>query len=415
MGSTIAGVQAAVDLEPAVAAGDDPRQFAAVLSAVYDAAMAGDKPPARPRQVISDSWNRARTAGVDPDHGSSADGLATAALDEQRRRSGLQSVVGGLAGSLDAVIDGGNILVIADADGHVLWRSGTPRVLGLADRLGFIEGACWAEGAVGTNAIGTALESGRAVQVFSAEHFVRTHHSWTCTGAPIRSPRTGTVLGVVDVSGPAATIHPTTLALVDAVARLAESQLREAHRAALDQLRAVAAPILARAGGPAVAVDNDGWVAAVAAVPPRARLTIRRRLVPGRVWLHDLGECDAEPLPGGWLIRPIGGTDADTTTLVEIGADDVGVLIRVSGAAGTWTHRPSPRHAQILGLLARHRSGLSAAALSVHLFGVADRTITVRAEISRLRKHLGGLIGANPYRFADGVEVRFGVGGHPVA
>ncbi|MET9203255.1 transcriptional regulator, partial [Gordonia sp. NPDC003585] len=34
-----------------------------------------------------------------------------------------------------------------------------------------------------------------------------------------------------------------------------------------------------------------------------------------------------------------------------------------------------------------------------------DRVVTVRAEISRLRKHLGGLIAANPYRFADGVRV----------
>ena len=43
--------------------------------------------------------------------------------------------------------------------------------------------------------------------------------------------------------------------------------------------------------------------------------------------------------------------------------------------------------------------------MSRHLFGTDDRTITVRAEISRLRKSLGGLIVGNPYRFADGVNV----------
>lgn len=68
--------------------------------------------------------------------------------------------------------------------------------------------------------------------------------------------------------------------------------------------------------------------------------------------------------------------------------------------------QPSPRHAEILALLAGHRDGLSAADLSTRLFGVADRTVTVRAEISRLRKHLGGMLAANPYRFADGVTVR---------
>jgi hypothetical protein len=396
-------------LEPAVAAGDDPRQFAAVLHAVYDAAMAGDKPPARPRQVISDSWDRVLDAGVDPDHGSLRNRIGTAEVAARRSESGLHAVLDELTRGLDAVIaDGDNILVVADAHGHVLWRSGANRVLHRADRLGFVEGACWAEDAVGTNAIGTALQSGRAVQVFSAEHFVRTHHTWTCAGAPIRNPRTGSVLGVVDVSGPAATIHPTTLALVDTVARLAESQLRDHHRRVLDQLRSVAAPILARTAGPAIAVDTDGWVAAVESVAPRSRLTIPRQLHPGRAHLTDLGECDVEPLPGGWLIRLADATRPSRRTRVSIDSDDAGTLIRVSGAAGSWTHRPSPRHDQILRVLAAHPGGLSAAALSTSLFGVDDRTITVRAEISRLRRRFGGLLAANPYRFSDGVDVHLG-------
>lgn len=65
----------------------------------------------------------------------------------------------------------------------------------------------------------------------------------------------------------------------------------------------------------------------------------------------------------------------------------------------------SPRHAEILSHLAAHPAGVSAAQLSQHLFGTAARTVTVRAEISRLRKRLGGLLVANPYRFADGVQV----------
>ncbi|OZC34052.1 diguanylate cyclase [Gordonia polyisoprenivorans] len=395
-------------LEPAVAAGDDPRQFAAVLSAVYDAAMAGDKPPARPRQVISESWGRVLGAGVDPDHGPDAATLDVAEIEVRRNESGLHEVLDDLTFGLDAVIsDGHNILVVADAAGHVLWRSGANQVLHRADRLGFVEGACWAESSVGTNAIGTALESGRAVQVFSAEHFVRTHHTWTCAGAPIRNPRSGDVLGVVDVSGPAATIHPTTLALVDTVARLAESRLREHHRRVLDQLRAVAAPILARTEGPAMAVDRDGWVAAVGSVAPRARLSIPMGLAPGRTAVPDLGLCEIEPLPGGWLLRTVEATDPSRPTEVVIGADGTGVVVRVEGFAGSWTQRLSPRHAQILGMLAAAQpGGLRAAELSQNLFGVADRTITVRAEISRLRKHFGGLLCANPYRFADGVVVR---------
>ncbi len=400
------------DLEPAVQAGDDPREFAHVLSAVHDAAMSGGRMPARPRAVIDDSWQRLRKAGLSPDADTAVErGLDFEELEERRRQSGLIEVVDELARNLDSLIaDGDNILVIADARGHVLWRSGSSRVLSRADQLGFIEGADWAEGSVGTNAIGTALMSGKSIQVFSAEHFVRSHHSWTCTGAPIKDPRTGDVLGVVDVSGPAATIHPTTLALVHAVARLAESQLREQHHRRLDCLRAVAAPILARSPGPALAVDVDGWVAAVDAVSPRSRLLLPRGVGPGRSFFGALGECDVEALPGGWLVRVADAADASTTrvsmrTVVAASGGEC-VEVSVEGASGGWTHRCSPRHGEILTLLARHRSGVTAAQMSAHLFGVDDRTVTVRAEMSRLRKRFGGLLMAAPYRFADGVEVR---------
>ncbi|MCR8897217.1 GAF domain-containing protein [Gordonia sp. GONU] len=400
------------DLEPAVQAGDDPREFAHVLSAVHDAAMSGGRMPARPRAVIDDSWQRLRKAGLDPDADAAIERrLDVEELEERRRQSGLVEVVDELARGLDSLIaDGDNILVIADARGHVLWRSGSSRVLSRADQLGFIEGADWAESSVGTNAIGTALMSGRSIQVFSAEHFVRSHHSWTCSGAPIKDPRTGDVLGVVDVSGPAATIHPTTLALVHAVARLAESQLRERHHRRLDCLRAVAAPILARSPGPALAVDVDGWVAAVDAVSPRARLLLPRGVGPGRSFFGALGECDVEALPGGWLVRVADAVDASTTRVsmrtVTTAFGGECVAVSVEGASGGWTHRCSPRHGDILTYLARHRSGVTAAQMSMHLFGVDDRTVTVRAEMSRLRKRFGGLLVAGPYRFADGVEVR---------
>ncbi|AZG43880.1 Acetoin dehydrogenase operon transcriptional activator AcoR [Gordonia insulae] len=390
-----------------MSAGDDPRHYAQLLSAVYDAAMAGEKMPARPRSLISESWDRVLHAGVDPEADVADAGLDVGDIEARRHGSGLLAVLDDLTRGLDSVIaDGDNILVVADAGGRVLWRSGAPRVLQRADRLGFVEGADWAENSVGTNAIGTALMSGRAVQVFSAEHFVRSHHSWTCAGAPIRDPRTGTLLGAVDVSGPAATIHPTTVALVDVVAKLAESQLRDHHRRTLDRLRSVAAPMLARLRGPALAVDDDGWVAALDEVTPLTRLSLPRQVSPGRVWLHSLGECDLEPLPGGWLVRVATEQRESSGTAIDLDLSDPRrPVVAVSGIAGSWTMRPSPRHAEILALLARHPDGQSAAALSRHLFGVDDRTITVRAEISRLRKHLGGLIAANPYRFADGVIV----------
>ncbi|MET0197918.1 diguanylate cyclase [Rhodococcus sp. RS1C4] len=391
--------------EPALAAGEDPRRYAQILTAVYDATMAGGKSPARPRDVIGDSWRRLQTLGIDPEQRSVASPqIDVSDLELSRRESGLFDILDDLGRGLESVVqDGDNILVVADRHGRVLWRSGSTSVLDRADGLGFVEGASWAEDSVGTNAIGTALVSRRAVQIFSAEHYVRSHHPWTCAGAPIKDPRTGHVIGAVDVSGPANTVHPTTLALVDAIARLAESQLREHHRQNLDRLRSVAAPMLARLQAPALAVDANGWVAAVESVALRNRVLLPEDVVAGRFWLPTLGVCDFEPLPGGWLVRPTGDEASETgrTTVSLDLRHHQHVRVQIRSEVGEWTHEPTPRHAEILYLLASSREGRSAAQLAADLFGDDGRAITVRAEMSRLRKHMSGIVQTQPYRFDE--------------
>jgi len=395
--------------EPAVAVGEDPRTYARLMSAVYDATMAGDRAPARPRQVIEDSWRRLMSKGIGPDE-MPAPIVESSGLDALRGASGLVEVLDEIARGLESLVaEGENILVVADAQGRVLWRSGSTQVLGHADQLGFVEGAHWGETAVGTNAIGTALASKRAVQVFSAEHYLRSHHPWTCAGAPIRDPRTGQVIGVVDVSGPAATVHPTTVALVDAVARLAESHLREQHDRTLNRLRTVAAPILARIGSPALAVDQDGWVAAVDAMPLHNRILLPTNITdiaPGRVRLSTLGPCDIEPLPGGGLVRL--ATDDSAGQLAHVTLDlrnpDV-PLLEMAGQFTAWRQDISQRHAEILLVLATSPAGRSATELADDLYGDSSRSVTVRAEVSRLRKQFTGLLAAQPYRFASTVDL----------
>jgi GAF domain len=398
--------------EPAVAVGEDPRSYARLMSAVYDATMSGNRAPARPRSVIGDSWQRMMAKGIDPDS-HTAPVVETGALDMLRRSSGLMSVLDEISRGLESLVaEGDNILVVADAQGRVLWRSGSPAVLGNADRLGFVEGAHWGENAVGTNAIGTALASHRAVQVFFAEHYLRTHHPWTCAGAPIRDPRTGQVIGVVDVSGPAATVHPTTVALVDAVARLAESHLREQHDSTLNKLRTVAAPILARIGSPALAVDSEGWVAAVDSLPLHNRILLPDDIAQGRAWIPTLGACDVELLPGGWLLRLASpnesgdGSSNPARALLDLRSPGSPAL-EMAGQFGTWRHDISLRHAEILLALARHPQGRSAPDLSADLYGDRSRVVTVRAEVSRLRKQFAGLLAAQPYRFTVDVAVQY--------
>ncbi|UFQ18835.1 MULTISPECIES: GAF domain-containing protein [Streptomyces] len=396
----------------------DLAHAARLLKGVRDATLSGQRPRVMPRPVIGESWGRMLTGGVDPDRDVRSRLLSEEELEERRRASPLLPILPGLREALVTVADAAqHIMVVCDADGRVLWREGSSAVLRKADTLGFEPGADWSEGVVGTNGVGTPLVVRRPVQVFSAEHFVRTHHSWTCTGAPVTDPRDGTLLGVVDVSGPLRTMHPATLALVDSVAKLAEARLRERHVAALERLRAVAAPVLARLAGRALAVDVHGWTAAVTGMPAADRLRLPKALAAGRAWLPSLGTCRVEPLPGGWLLRPEDPWETPeplpaTRVVLDVSGARRWTLAMLGGARD-WTHDLSPRHAELLYLLATHRKGRTASGLAEDMFGEPERTVTVRAELSRMRRYLGPLLAHRPYRFREDVEVELVLPDHP--
>ena len=395
----------------------DSARAARVLSDVRAATLSGRRAPVAPRPVIEQSWERMLRSGVDPDHDVRAGLLSREEVQRRREETALRHVLPVLREGLLSVADvAHHIMVVADDEGRVLWREGSPSVLRKADGLGFELGADWRESVVGTNGVGTPAVVRRPVQVFAAEHFQRSQTSWTCTGAPITDPRDGRLIGVVDVSGPLETMHPATLAWVDSVAKLAEARLRELHTASLERLRAVAAPALARLAGRALVVDRDGWTAAVTGMPYTHRIALPKSPAPGRGWLAPLGPCTMEPLAGGWLLRACDDPGAPAATRITL---DLGEprrwTVTVSGGAGTWTHELSPRHAELLCLLAMDRGGRSAAGLAEDMFGDARRTVTVRAEMSRVRRYLGAHLEHRPYRFREDAEVEVLMPGDPGA
>ncbi len=367
----------------------------------------GDRPLPGASLLISESWQRSMRDGVDPERGRRPGLLSAGEIEERRRSSPLHTVLPELREGLRPVSDTDwHVMVVSDAEGRVLWRDGSRAGRQRADSIGFVEGACWAEPAVGTNAVGTALVARRPLQVASAEHFLRPHQGWTCVSSPLRDPRDGRLLGVVDVSGPAATAHPATLALVTAVGRVAEGELRARHWESIERLRSVAAPVLARVGGKAVAVDRDGWTAGVTGMAPTDRVALPEAVRPGEMWLPSLGHCTLEPLPGGWLLRVRAARTPEAAGRVVLDLTQRHCwTITVSGDSGPWEQRLTPRHAELLFVLARHREGRTAAGLAADLFGDPGRAVTVRAELTRLRRHLSGVLAHRPYRFCDEVEV----------
>ncbi|MBB5996366.1 GAF domain-containing protein [Streptomonospora salina] len=388
-------------------AGVDPRDYARLLRRVHDAVLAGDSPPARPRPVIADSWERMRRSRIDPDDARPAPVLARDDLQTLRGASPLADLLPMLRDALMPVAeDASHVMVVTDDRGRLLWRDGPVRMRRMADAMGLVEGSHWSEEAAGTNAVGTSLAVDRPLQVYSAEHYARGLHQATCSSAPVHDPRDGRALGAVNLTGPARTVHPATLALVSVVAQHAESQLRGRHHAHLERLRAVSAPLLSGIGEKALVVDSDGWTATAVHMDPPRRVLLPRRLQGGGSRLPGLGECAVEPLPGGWLLRPGAGAEPSPTEVVLDLADAAAPQVTVSGHSGTWTHRPTLRHCELLFLLSRRPQGCSAAELAGELFGDAERLVTVRAEMSRLRRRLGGVVESRPYRFGDGLRVR---------
>jgi hypothetical protein len=78
----------------------------------------------------------------------------------------------------------------------------------------------------------------------------------------------------------------------------------------------------------------------------------------------------------------------------------------VCGEGPPWRSPLTRRHAEILSLLhAAGPAGLTASRLSRALYGDDAHQVTVRAEVSRLRRVVGGLVTTGPYRISADVSL----------
>lgn len=379
--------------------------FSDQLAAAREAVLSGVESPAPPRRVVSASWRRSLAAHVDPDGGAPPLVYEHAEVTQVRAAHPLAAVLPLLRDALVSIADEAmHMMIVTDAHGHILWREGQRDVLRGAERVGLVEGTSWAEESIGTNAMGTALAAEAPVRIHSAEHLVRTYHRWTCAAAPVHDPETGAVIGAVDVTGPARTFHPTTLALVVAAAGLAEGFLRTQLAVRDELLLSRNLPhliglrdepgALLSPNGRVLAAQPLGWL------PPRIDLPAAG----GRVLLAEGDEGLLEPLAEGWLLRlPRGrGRERPALALSFLGAT------RPAAFLDGRPVRLSLRHAELLTVLALHPEGRSAEELAAALYGDAGKAVTVRAEMHRLRSVVGaGVLRTQPYRLAALVDADF--------
>jgi signal transduction histidine kinase len=186
------------------------------------------------RPDVLDSWRRSQALGVQPDrfdlpfvrepNGDSP--LAAAAAPVLRR------IAADLAAQSVSAI-------VTSADGVVLERvAADVTIMNALDTVQLAPGYSYAEEFVGTNGIGTALETGQPTFIRGDEHYVGTLGRLACAGTPIRDPITRNVVGVLDLTCWAGQSDPLLFALANSAGGQIEDRMRalshESETALLD-------------------------------------------------------------------------------------------------------------------------------------------------------------------------------------
>src|SRR5690349_21929219 len=92
-------------------------------------------------------------------------------------------------------------VILTDAHGVALSRLTADHDLERhLDSVQLAPGFSYAEEFVGTNGIGTALESGQAVHVFGHEHYAEHLEDLACAAVPIRHPISGKAVGAINLT-----------------------------------------------------------------------------------------------------------------------------------------------------------------------------------------------------------------------
>lgn len=297
--------------------------------------------------LIQESWRRSAQLRANPDNPEAPLAMDREELEEYRRQHPLAAIMPVIHKLLVLPShDSGMLVAVGDEVGRLLWVEGDAALRRRAEGMMFVPGADWSEATVGTSAPGTALALGRGIQISGAEHYKRSVHPWSCTAVPFHDPDSGALLGVVDITGTESAVAPHTLSLVEATVAAAQAHLR------VERLQLAAA-------------DQS---------PPS-----RRR--------------NSGP-------KTAGGPGANSlyrNSLQLLGRDQA--LLSIDGR----TVALSARHSEILALLSTHPAGLNAEELCSLLYTGDASTMTLRAEMVRLRKVLqqlnpGAVPQSRPYR-----------------
>src|SRR5580692_2335376 len=317
------------------------------------------------REPIFQSWLRSRRSQVQ------ADRIDLKYLHEPDPETTLARTADPVLRHLHEQLDGQPIsIILTDAAGMVLTRMTADHDLERhLDGVKLAPGFSYAEERVGTNGIGTALESGGPAHVFGHEHYAEHLEGFGCAGVPIHDPVSGKTVGVIDLTCWRKNADPLLVSLVKSTAdQITQAMLAAGSRRDLHLLQEYVRACR-RTGGVVLALGND-----VVMLNDHARQV----LDPGdqSALIGHATEALARPSPGAVTVDLPSGVVARMFCRRISGdgpfADGV-VHVKLAAAALVAPETPAPRAAMYLpGLVGSGVLWLRACREAETLYDAAD-------------------------------------------
>jgi len=182
---------------------------------------------AQHQKLVRESWGRCREFGLQHDAKPELQKLQLADTNIllEKQRSLIQTTDHAVLPYYDNILNNSPCLILlADSRGHVLNSWGERRFLSNEQSEWFAAGANWRELSTGTNAIGTALAAGEAVQIQRDEHFLKRHRYMIGSASPIYNAH-NELLGVLDISSDTYMPQAHTLGMVRLMSQSIENRL----------------------------------------------------------------------------------------------------------------------------------------------------------------------------------------------
>lgn len=178
--------------------------------------------------IISMSHKRSKDYGVDRERKFSRKMLSSEELEKRLNDS--RELIGIAVPYIEmiksSIDDKDFIIVLTDDKGCILYVTGDENIVQEFKKLNLIIGAYMDEKSIGTNAMGTAIEEDKPVQITAEEHYIEAFQTLTCSAAPIHNA-SGSIIGTLNLTGASSKKHPHTLGMVMIGVKAIENEIHK--------------------------------------------------------------------------------------------------------------------------------------------------------------------------------------------